>query len=96
MNLDTDDMISLTEAKNQFSAVVGAVQYEGRQFVLMRQNHAAAALVNVDELDRLQRIDELEENVRLLGLAFARTLTDDGVRHTLDDVAAEFGVDLDD
>jgi hypothetical protein len=37
--------------------------------------------------------DEWEDDVRLLVLALIRAVTDDGARHGLDDVAAEFGVD---
>ncbi|WP_344871379.1 hypothetical protein [Allokutzneria multivorans] len=33
------------------------------------------------------------EDQRLLALALVRTATDDGRRHSLDDVAAEFGID---
>ena len=47
-------------------------------------------------MDRLDRIDELEEDLLLWGIALVRTITDSGARHSLEDVAAEFGVDLDD
>ena len=36
-----------------------------------------------------QWLDEIEDDLRLL----ARTITDDGARHGLDEVATEFGVD---
>jgi hypothetical protein len=38
----------------------------------------------------------MAEDVKLIAIAWARTLTDSGERYSLDDVAAEFGVDLDD
>lgn len=36
-----------------------------------------------------------EEDLKLITVAWTRTLTDSGERHSLEDVAAEFRVDLD-
>jgi hypothetical protein len=44
-------------------------------------------------VERLQRVEELEEDMRLLALAWARMLTDSGERLTTEPVAAEFGID---
>lgn len=49
----------------------------------------------MESVERLSRLDELEDDLRLLSVALARTVVGDGRRHTLDDVAADFGVDLD-
>ncbi|WP_455572107.1 hypothetical protein [Actinokineospora sp. 24-640] len=39
--------------------------------------------------------ESLEDGLKLITVAWARTLTDSGERHGLEDVAAGFGVDLD-
>lgn len=96
MKMDSNDMVSVSEAKDKLSSLVSAVEHEDKQFVVMKQNRVAAAVVGAATLDRLQRLDELEEDLRLLGLALARTTTDDGARHSLESVAAEFGVELED
>jgi hypothetical protein len=43
----------------------------------------------------LQRLHELAEDSRILAITRARVLADSGERYELDDVAAEYGVDLD-
>ena len=45
--------------------------------------------------ERLARLEELENDLRLLSVALARTVTDSIRRYSLDEVAAEFGVNLD-
>jgi len=47
-------------------------------------------------MDRLSRLEELEEDVRMLAIATVRSFTDSAARHDLADVAAEFGIDLED
>jgi hypothetical protein len=46
-------------------------------------------------MERLQYLEELEQDLKLIAVTWARALTDSGERFDLDDVAAEFGVDLD-
>ena len=95
MKTDTRDMISATAAARDFSRISSEAA-QGRTFVVVRNNEPTVAIVPVFQMERLDRIDELEDDVRLLSVALARMGTDDGARHSLDDVAAEFGVDLDD
>jgi antitoxin (DNA-binding transcriptional repressor) of toxin-antitoxin stability system len=95
VKIDTNDMISVTEASRQgVSKLIGAAS-EGRQLVVFRQNQPVAAIVDIKTMERLQKLEELEEDLRLMAIALARTLTDSGERYDLEDVAAEFGVDLD-
>jgi antitoxin (DNA-binding transcriptional repressor) of toxin-antitoxin stability system len=65
----------------------------GRPQVLLRNNRPVAAIVNIAAMDRLQRLDELEDDVRLLSIALARAAADSGRRHDLDDVIKELGID---
>lgn len=92
---DTRNMVSATNAARDFSRISSEAA-EGRTFVVVRNNEPTVAIVPIVQMERLDRIDELEDDMRLLSVALARMGTDDGVRHSLDDVAAEFGVDLED
>ena len=95
MKTDTRDMVSATTAARDFSRISSEAA-QGRTFVVVRNNEPTVAIVPVSQMERLDRIDGLEDDMRLLSVALARIATDDGVRHSLDDVAAEFGVDLND
>ncbi len=92
MNINTDDLVSVTEANSSLSKLLNEAN-EGRSKLVMRNNKPLAAIVSPQDAARLQRLDELEDDLRLLALALARTITDDGERHSLDEVAAEFGID---
>jgi PHD/YefM family antitoxin component YafN of YafNO toxin-antitoxin module len=94
MKIDTNDMISVTDAgKGGISKLITAAS-EGRQFVVIRNNQPAAAIVDIKTMERLQKLEELEDDLRLLAIAWVRTLTDSGEHYDLEDVAEEFGVDL--
>ncbi|MDR0358261.1 MAG: hypothetical protein LBJ87_02185 [bacterium] len=67
----------------------------GRTIVIMRNNAPLGVLAPVSLMDRLDEIDEREEDVRLLAAALVRSVTSEGDLIALDDLAAELGVDLD-
>ena len=93
MRIDTGDLSSVTEAGKQGVSKLVADAENGRPQVLLRNNKAVAAIVDIAELDRLQRVDELEDDLRLLSIALARAAADSGRRYDLDDVINELGVD---
>ncbi|MGH3797159.1 MAG: type II toxin-antitoxin system Phd/YefM family antitoxin [Pseudonocardiaceae bacterium] len=95
MNINTDDSLSVTEASNRGVSRLIRDAANGRTQYVLRNNRVVAAVVGVDDIERLQRLEELEGDLRLLSVALARTVTDSGRRYTLDGVAAELGVDLD-
>lgn len=95
MNVDTRDLISITEASSKGVSRLVADAEEGRPQVLLRNSKAVAAVVNIDTIERLQRIDELEDDLRLLSIALVRAAADSGRRFDLDDVLAEAGIDPD-
>lgn len=90
--IDTDDLISVTDAGNMGISALVADAESGRTRIILRHNKPAAAVVG---LDRLRRMDEVEEDLVLLVATVSRLITDNGKRHSIEDVAAEFGVDLD-
>jgi hypothetical protein len=51
---------------------------------VLRNNKAVAAVVGMDALERLARLEELEGDLRLLSVALARTVTDSGRRYSLE------------
>jgi antitoxin (DNA-binding transcriptional repressor) of toxin-antitoxin stability system len=91
---DTKDLVSVTDAGRDFSRLAGEVA-EGRTFVVLKNSKPTAAIVPMKTMDRLSRIDELEEDLKMFGIAVVRALTDSGQRYDLDEVAREFGIDLD-
>lgn len=93
MNVDTRDLISITDASNRGVSKLVTDAENGRPQVLMRNSKAVAAVVNIDSMDRLQRLDELEDDLRLLSIALVRAAADSGRRYDLDEVLAEVGID---
>ena len=95
MLTDTADLISITEASRSLSRLTDEVA-AGRRLVILRNNEPAMALVPLAQVDQMDRLAERESDLRLLGLALARQMADDGRRFDLDDVLSEFGVEIDD
>jgi antitoxin (DNA-binding transcriptional repressor) of toxin-antitoxin stability system len=95
MNVDTRDLISITEANSKGVSKLVADAENGRPQVLLRNSRAVAAIVNIDSMDRLQRLEEMEDDMRLLSIALVRAAADSGRRYDLDDVLAEAGIDAD-
>jgi prevent-host-death family protein len=93
MHVDTRDLVSVTEASNRGLSKLVARAEEGRTQVLLRNNKPIAAIVDLEHLDRLERIDELEDDLRLLTIALARAAADSGRRRSLNDVLAKVGID---
>lgn len=93
MRVNTRDLISVTEAsKRGVSKLIGRAQ-NGRPQVLLRNSEAVAAVVDIECMDRLERLDELEDDLRLLSIALVRSAADSGRRYDLDDILAEAGID---
>lgn len=92
MNIDTEDLISVTDASNRGVSKLVTDAENGRPQVLVRNNKAVAAVVGLDELARLRNLDELESDLRLLAVALVRTVADNGHRHSFDDVLAKSGI----
>jgi len=86
--VDTKQLISMADAsKRGISALVRDAE-SGADQIVLRNNRAVAAVISIERLERLQ---ELEDDWADYLLAEARMLTDTGERISLDEVLAEFG-----
>ena len=95
MFTDTRDLVSITDVTRSLSKYVQEVA-AGRTLVVLRNNEPAMAMVPLAVMEKLSDLEERESDVRLLALAIARSLTDDGQRYELDEVLAELGIDVED
>lgn len=95
MKIDTNDLISVTDANAKGISKLVNEASNGHEFILIRNNKPAAAIIGIDKLERLQRLEEWEDDIKLLTLAVVRSATDTGERVSLEDAAARFGIDLD-
>ncbi len=86
--IDTDDLISISDAnKLGISALIREAE-AGHERVVLRNNRPVAAVVSMERLERLQA---LEEDLLDVALAAARMLTAGPERHGLDEVLTRFG-----
>jgi PHD/YefM family antitoxin component YafN of YafNO toxin-antitoxin module len=95
MKVDTNDMVSVSEANTRGLSWLINEAGSGRNLVVVRNNAPAAVVVGPQVMERLQHVDEIEEDLRLWALTLTRIATDTGERFDLRDVAAKLGVDLD-
>ena len=89
METNTRDMISMSEFSRKPSAVVNDLPAHGHR-VIVRNNQPVGVLMSMEEADRL---DEVREDMQLMAMAMVRMASDDGVRYSLSEVIAEFGLD---
>lgn len=94
MKVDTRDIRTATQAARNFGAIVEEVE-SGHTILVMKNNRPVSVIAPVSMMERLDEIEEREEDVRLLAIAIARMATSDGPLRDLEDVAAELGIDLD-
>jgi hypothetical protein len=85
--VDTADLMSISEA-NKLGVAALARDAAGRERVLLRNNKPVAAVVGIERLERMQ---QLEDDLADIALATARLLTDTGERTSLDDALQQFG-----
>ena len=86
--VDTKDLISISDAAKLGISALAREAEEGHERVLMRNNQPVAVVVGIDRLERLQ---QLEEDLLDISLVAARMLTADSRRYSLDDVLEKFG-----
>jgi len=87
-HIDTDDLLSITDAtKLGISGLVHRAE-RGHEPVLLRNNKPVAAVMGMARFEQLQH---LEEDLLDISLATARMLTTGPTRQTLDEVLSQFG-----
>lgn len=86
--IDHRNVVGATEFANGSSRWMKVAE-DGRDVIIAKNNKPTAALVGID---RLQELEDREENIALLALALVRTATDSGTRTSLDDFIAELGL----
>ena len=89
--VDTEDLISITEANKIGVSALARDAEAGRERILVRNNKPVAAVVGIERLERLQQLEDLEDDLIDITLATARLLTTSGERYSLDEVLAMFG-----
>lgn len=91
--VDTSELLSISDANKIGLSGLARDAEQGHERVLLRNNRPVAAVVSMERLERLQH---LEEDVLDIALATARMLTTGTARHPLDEVLAQFGYTRDD
>lgn len=88
--MDRARYVSVSEASGRGVAGLVRVASEGGDVVVTRHGRPVAAVVSTR---RLEELHQLEEQLRDAALALIRAATDSGVRTSLDEAIAEFGLD---
>jgi prevent-host-death family protein len=96
LKIDTRDMVNVTEANKRGVSWLVREAEEGRTLLIVKNSEPSVVVTSIANMTRLERIDEATEDLRLLAAALVRMAADDGVRHELDDVLAEFGIETND
>ena len=88
MMIDHRDVVGVSDFASNVSRLINDAA-SGRSVFIAKNNRVTAALVGVD---RLQELEDREENLALLALAVTRMATDSGNRTDFDDFVAELGL----
>ncbi|MFT4189423.1 MAG: type II toxin-antitoxin system prevent-host-death family antitoxin [Aeromicrobium sp.] len=87
--LEREHAVSVTEAAGRGAALFRDAE-EGHDIIVARRGRPIAAVVGVDRLETLRR---LEADLRSASVAVSRLLTDHGALLDLDDVIEHLGFD---
>ena len=90
MEIKLQNLISVSEVSRSASATIAKAQ-AGEVQIILNHNKPVAAIVDISLLERLRFLEEWRE---LEAIAEKRIREDNGVRHSLDDVAAKYGIKL--
>jgi prevent-host-death family protein len=87
--VETEDLISISEANRLGVSALIREAEEGRERVVLRNNKPVAVVMSVERFDQLQ---QLQEDLIDITLMASRMLTTSGKRYTLDEVLDHFGL----
>lgn len=86
--IESENLISISDAsKLGISALIREAE-EGREWVVLRNKKAVAAVVSMERFERLQ---QLRDDLVDITLVASRMATTGPARYSLDDVLAHFG-----
>ena len=86
--MSSSSTIAATEARAKLADLLGRVFYGGERVVITRQNRRCAALVSIDDLELLEKLEDLALT-DMAREAIAEHEAGDGERLSLDDVFEE-------
>ncbi|MFN8593549.1 MAG: type II toxin-antitoxin system Phd/YefM family antitoxin [Thermomicrobiales bacterium] len=87
--IETDDLISISEANRLGVSGLIREAEEGRERVVLRNNKPVAIVMSVERFEQLQ---QLQDDLIHITMMASRMLTTTGKRYTLDDVLDHFGL----
>jgi len=93
MNIALPDIRPASLVGRNFGAVTTEVE-EGRSILVVKNNRPVAAIVPPNIIERIDELNDREEDIALLILSIIRMATHSGHLNDLDDVAAELGIDI--
>lgn len=86
--VDETESISITDASKLGVSTLVAEAAAGHERIVTQDNRPVAAVVSIE---RLEQLEQLQDDLLDIALATARMLTAGPERHSLDDVLAQFG-----
>lgn len=73
MKTSTADLVSISDANQRGISNLASSVAGGRRLVLLRNSKPAAVMADVETMDCLERVEEMEDDLRLLSIAWVRT-----------------------
>lgn len=92
MKIDMKDMVSVSEASTRGMSRMVAEAEAGREWVILRSNKPAAAVISVQRLQRLRELEEREAGIGEVVTAVTRMLLESQDAVSLDSLRAELGI----
>lgn len=92
MRTTTESLVGVTEFGRSPSKLIERAE-NGERIVILRNNQPTAVIIDVATAHRVDQLEEIEEDLKLLIVTMIRTGADNGNRTGLDDSAAELGID---
>jgi prevent-host-death family protein len=86
--IETDDLISISDANRLGVSALIREAEEGRQRLVLRNNKPVAVVMSVERFEQLQ---QLQDDLLDITLAASRMMMTSERRHSLDDVLERFG-----
>ncbi len=92
MKIDTADMVSVSEANSRGVSKLVAEAEAGREWVILRANKPAAAVIGVSRLQRLRELEEREGGMGSIVTAITRMLIEHDKAKDVDEIQKHLGI----